>query len=431
MTIKELHELLLKSKGITKDSRQIEEGQIYLALKGETFDGNDYAFQSLEKGALYAIVDKKSDAGKSNDPRIIAVDNTLQTLWELARFHRRSFDIPVLGLTGTNGKTTTKEMIRTVLGTKYRVCATEGNLNNNIGVPLTLLGINEQTQIAVIEMGASHPGDINELVAIAEPDYGLITNVGKAHLLGFGSFEGVKKTKGELYDFIASKGRKTIFLNADNEHLCDMAGERNGLGTIKYGLKYQKVEILATSREQPFLGLVMDGVKIETKLVGSYNADNVLAAIAVGRFFGVALEDAAKAISSYEPSNNRSQMQKTESNTLIIDAYNANPTSMAASLDNFAAIQSDTKIALLGEMRELGAESENEHRKIFDTVQKMISCGTLSKAYFVGEEFGKITESFDTSDALKDFLFQHPIKNATVLIKGSRGNKMENVIPIL
>ena len=425
MTIKELHEIFLKCGSVSTDSRKISQGQLFIALKGENFDGNVYAIKALEDGAAYAVVNKDSEAALLGDERIIAVDDTLTALWELARYHRETLSIPVVGLTGTNGKTTTKELIKAVLSAKYKVSATSGNLNNNIGVPLTVLGIGDDAEIAIVEMGASHPGDIEELVRIAEPDYGLITNVGKAHLLGFGSFEGVMKTKGELYDFIASKGKKKIFLNADNEHLVEMAAQRTGLETVPY----RKAEILPTSA---FLRMNVGGIEINTHLVGNYNADNVLAAICVGEFFGVSLEDAAKAIEGYIPSNKRSQMQKTSRNTLIIDAYNANPTSMAASLDNFAAITASDKVALLGDMRELGEESENEHAKIVKKVQGMLSEGTLSRVYYVGEEFSKVTQNcFSSSENLRKHLEINPLENCTILIKGSRGIQMENVIPAL
>ena len=435
---------------VTTDSRTLRGGEMFFALKGENFDGNEYALKALEAGAAYAVVNKDSSAGAIDDPRLIKVEDTLKTLQELARWHRSMTivdgkPLTVIALTGTNGKTTTKELIREVLSVKYRVTATEGNLNNSIGVPLTLLKINSETQLAVVEMGASHPGDIKELVDIALPNYGLITNVGKAHLLGFGSFDGVKATKGELYDYLRRTADKA-FINVDNPHLCQMASERNMQHDtersysllLPYGLDYQGAEVLASDAEHPFLRIRLDGTVIETNLVGSYNADNVMAAIAVGKQFGVSFEEAVAAISAYVPANKRSQMTKTERNTLIVDAYNANPTSMAAALDNFSNVSTEQKVALLGDMLELGSESLSEH---VTAIRSACSRG-LSMICFVGKEFQAASAEvpadmlvnarfFATSDELATFLGENPLSGAVVLIKGSRGTRMENVIPVL
>ena len=435
---------------VTTDSRTLRGGEMFFALKGENFDGNEYALKALEAGAAYAVVNKDSSAGAIDDPRLIKVEDTLKTLQELARWHRSMTivdgkPLTVIALTGTNGKTTTKELIREVLSVKYRVTATEGNLNNSIGVPLTLLKINSETQLAVVEMGASHPGDIKELVDIALPNYGLITNVGKAHLLGFGSFDGVKATKGELYDYLRRTADRA-FINVDNPHLCQMASERNMQHDtersysllLPYGLDYQGAEVLASDAEHPFLRIRLDGTVIETNLVGSYNADNVMAAIAVGKQFGVSFEEAVAAISAYVPANKRSQMTKTERNTLIVDAYNANPTSMAAALDNFSNVSAEQKVALLGDMLELGSESLSEH---VTAIRSACSRG-LSMICFVGKEFQAASAEvpadmlanarfFATSDELAAFLGENPLSGAVVLIKGSRGTRMENVIPVL
>ena len=435
---------------VTTDSRTLKGGEMFFALKGENFDGNEYALKALEAGATYAVVNKDSVAGAADDARLIKVDDTLKTLQELARWHRSMTivdgkPLTVIALTGTNGKTTTKELIREVLSVKYNVTATEGNLNNSIGVPLTLLKINADTQLAVVEMGASHPGDIKELVDIALPNYGLITNVGKAHLLGFGSFEGVMNTKGELYDYLRRTSDK-VFINADNQYLCKMASDRNLQNDperpysllIPYGLEYQGAEVLASDADHPFLRISLDGVVIETNLVGSYNADNVMAAIAVGKQFGVSFEEAVAAISAYVPSNKRSQMTKTERNTLIVDAYNANPTSMAAALENFSNVSAVSKVALLGDMLELGEESMSEHVAV---IRSACSRG-LSMVCFVGKEFQKASSEmradqlenarfFMTSDELAAWLSENPLSDAVVLIKGSRGTRMENVIPSL
>ena len=435
---------------VTTDSRTLRGGEMFFALKGENFDGNEYALKALEAGAAYAVVNKDSSAGAIDDPRLIKVEDTLKTLQELARWHRSMTivdgkPLTVIALTGTNGKTTTKELIREVLSVKYRVTATEGNLNNSIGVPLTLLKINSETQLAVVEMGASHPGDIKELVDIALPNYGLITNVGKAHLLGFGSFDGVKATKGELYDYLRRTADRA-FINVDNPHLCQMASERNMQHDtersysllLPYGLDYQGAEVLASDAEHPFLRIRLDGTVIETNLVGSYNADNVMAAIAVGKQFGVSFEEAVAAISAYVPANKRSQMTKTERNTLIVDAYNANPTSMAAALENFSNVSAEQKVALLGDMLELGSESLSEH---VTAIRSACSRG-LSMICFVGKEFQAASAEvpadmlvnarfFATSDELAAFLGENPLSGAVVLIKGSRGTRMENVIPVL
>jgi len=432
---------------VTTDTRTLKGGEMFFALKGENFDGNEYALKALELGARYAVVNKSAAVAASDDPRLVKVDDTLKTLQDLARWHRSMTfvdgkPLTVIALTGTNGKTTTKELIREVLSVKYRVTATEGNLNNSIGVPLTLLRINSETQLAVVEMGASHPGDIKELVEIALPNYGLITNVGKAHLLGFGSFEGVKKTKGELYDYLRRTADK-VFINVDNPHLCQMASERNLQSDperpysllLPYGLDYQGGVVLFSDEKHPFLRILCGGVLINTNLVGSYNADNVMAAIAVGVHFGVSFEDAVKAIEAYVPSNNRSQMTKTENNTLIVDAYNANPTSMAAALENFSNVSAKCRIAMLGDMLELGEDSAAEHKAVVESALSRTFC----KVFFVGKEFGAVSSVadgssamfFNTSDELAEYLRANPVKDATVLIKGSRGTRMEKVIPVL
>ncbi len=437
---------------VTTDTRNLKGGEMFFALKGENFDGNEYAVKALELGAAFAVVNADSAAVASvEDDRLIKVDDTLKTLQELARWHRsmtivNGKPLTVLALTGTNGKTTTKELIREVLSVKYRVTATEGNLNNNIGVPLTLLKIDSSTELAVVEMGASHPGDIKELVDIALPNYGLITNVGKAHLLGFGSFEGVMNTKGELYDYLRRTSDK-VFVNVDNPYLCKMASDR-GLHNdperpdslvIPYGVGYSGSSVLPSDNEHPYLRVALghlDGAVVNTNLVGAYNADNVMAALAVGEYFGVAVEDGMKAVEAYVPSNNRSQLTKTERNTLIVDAYNANPSSMAVALNNLSAVVSDCKVALLGNMLELGDDSVSLHNEVIDKALAL----NLSLVCLVGGEFAKCRPAypasdtlryFETSDELAAWLAANPLSGATVLIKGSRGSKMETVIEVL
>lgn len=454
MNIMDIYSRFKECGCVTTDSRTLKGGEMFFALKGENFDGNEYALKALEAGAAYAVVNSDSAVAAVDDCRLIKVEDTLKTLQELARWHRSMTfvdgkPLTVVALTGTNGKTTTKELIREVLSVKYHVTATEGNLNNSIGVPLTLLKINSETQIAVVEMGASHPGDIKELVDIALPNYGLITNVGKAHLLGFGSFEGVMKTKGELYDYLRRTSDK-VFLNVDNPYLCDMASERNLQSdperpyslVIPYGLSYQNVEVLPSSPEYPYLRLsfMNDGSDVpyvlETNLVGTYNADNVMAALAVGKQFGVSFEEAAGAIAGYVPSNNRSQMVRTGRNTLVVDAYNANPTSMEAALKNFSNIKADRKYAMLGDMLELGDDSLNLHLSVLE----QCAASGFERVFLVGKEFGDALRErgddagflwFRDSSSLAEWCASGEIQDAVVLIKGSRGTRMEKVIPSL
>ena len=452
MEINELYRIFRDSTGIATDSRKIAGGELFFALKGENFDGNAFALKALENGAGYAVVEKGSAAdtgraalGPGLSSRLIPVDDTLATLQALARWHRSMTfvdgkPITVIGLTGTNGKTTTKELIKAVLSVRYNVTATEGNLNNSIGVPLSLLKIDSRSEIAIIEMGASHPGDIKELVSVCLPNYGLITNVGKAHLLGFGSFEGVKKAKGELYDYIQRTADK-VFIDADNRELCKMAEERPDLQLIPYGVECEGATMLPSDAVHPYLRLRLhDGTVVNTALVGSYNAANVMAALAVGRHFGVPQDKAVEAIAGYVPSNSRSQLVKAGGNTLIIDAYNANPSSMEAALENFRMIDAEKKALMLGDMLELGADSSAEHEK---TVMKALSCGA-DKVYLAGEEFMKAASSiaipaschadvktFKTSAELADSLEEEPLDGYAILIKGSRGTRMENVMKVL
>lgn len=413
---------------VTTDSRAIAGGEIFFALKGENFDGNLYAIKALEAGAAWAVVNE--DAELPEDSRLIRVPDPFTSLKYLATEHRCNLKIPVIGLTGTNGKTTTKNLIAAVLSKKYRVTATEGNLNNDIGVPLSLLKITEETEIAVIEMGANHPDDIAKLVKVSQPDYGLITNVGKAHLLGFGSFEGVKAAKGELYKWLGMHPGSLIFLNADDPDLKEMA-KPQPCHFFEYGIKYQSAEIFPSSSAEPFLRMKIGDDIVHTHLVGAYNANNVLAALAVGEYFGVGRQDAIEAVAEFIPANNRSQMEKRGDNTLIVDAYNANPSSMAAALDNFSNVKFHSKVALLGDMRELGDDSVAEHIKVIEKIESM-----GIEAYFVGEEFKKALEIhpakigglFGSSTELRDYLLENPLHNSVILVKGSRGIRMEESI---
>ena len=440
ISVEELYTLYKKCTGITTDSRTIKEGVMFFALRGEKFDGNDFALDALKAGAKYAIVDRFLLEGTSwRNRKCIVVENSLDMLQKLAAYHRRQFDIPVIGITGTNGKTTTKELVAAVLSKKYDLVATQANFNNQIGVPLTLFRIDEKTDLAVVEMGASAPGEIADLTKVVQPTCGLITTVGKAHLQGFGSFEGVKKAKGELYDILRQRGG-VVFYNADNPHLREMVSHRPGLCTRKYGVHEQSARILPATSEEPFLTLELphEGktVTIRTHLVGDYNADNVMAALSIGEAFEVPFLRAVRAIEDYVPSNSRSQLVKTAANTLIIDAYNANPSSMRAALDNFAGTGFPAKTLMLGDMLELGLDSGEEHRAILQRAQEV-----ASTVYLVGGEFGQAARDlqadparvlpFPDIEALKAYVQEHPLKDCTILIKGSNGNHMQKVVDVL
>jgi UDP-N-acetylmuramoyl-tripeptide--D-alanyl-D-alanine ligase len=426
MEIEELYNRFTECNGLTTDSRHCPEGSMFLALKGETFNGNAFAAQSLAQGCRYAVVDEPQYASPEN-PRIILVDNCLETLQKLANYHRRRLGTRMIGVTGTNGKTTTKELIATVLGEKFKVLYTQGNFNNHIGVPLTLLRLKPEHEMAVIEMGANHPGEIKTLVHIAEPDYGIITNVGKAHLQGFGSFEGVIRTKGELYDFLREKGNSTIFIQNENPYLNKIAA---GLTCVRYG---QTPGLDVTGKVvacSPFLRFswTAEGTshEVQTHLIGAYNLDNALAAVAIGRYFGVEDTKICHALSSYVPQNNRSQLVHTASNTLIVDAYNANPTSMMAALENFRQMEAAHKVAILGDMKELGEGSHEEHQKVVDFLKE---CG-FERVMLVGPEFGGTASSFEHYKDVKEveaLLAAHPLQGCCILVKGSNSMKLSEL----
>lgn len=439
MELSELYKLYQQHPLITTDSRDCPEGSIFFALKGESFDGNRFAKAALEKGCAYAVIDEREFAEEGNG-RLILVDNVLTTFKELAREHRRRFDIPVIGITGTNGKTTTKELIAAVLGEKYNVMYTRGNFNNDVGVPKTLFSLRPEHEIAVVEMGASHPGDIKALVDYVEPTCGLITNVGRAHLQGFGSFEGVKRTKGELYDFLESHNG-LLFLNESNPDLMEMAAQRDFGRIISYGRDEGgnvEGEVIDCS---PFLNfrwrqhlhtgqMPANAYEVETHLIGAYNLDNMLAAIAVGLHFGVSPAQINHALGHYIPSNNRSQLETTEHNRLIVDAYNANPSSMAAAIDNFKLMKAERKMAILGDMLELGAVSDEEHQK---TVDALAAAG-IKEVWLVGEEFGKTHTAFrkfKNVDEVKAAIAAHRPENYYILIKGSNGIHLSQLPELL
>ena len=428
MTISDLYELYLHNPKVTTDSRNCPFGSIFFALKGENFDGNQYASKALDSGCAYAVIDNPDYI---TGDRTILVDNVLKTLQQLAHRHRKALGTPVIGITGSNGKTTTKELLAAVLSTKYNLLYTEGNLNNHIGVPLTLLRLNHQHEMAIIEMGASHPGDIKELAEIAAPNYGIITNVGQAHLEGFGSFEGVIKTKGELYDYIRqTKGK--IFIKKENEYLQPIA---KGIEQISYGTDESSFASGKVASCSPFL--IFDWKQqgkihtVETHLIGSYNLDNVLVAVAIGRYFKIPAERISRAIASYEPNNNRSQFKETEHNQLIIDAYNANPSSMQAAIDNFAAMQVDTpKAVILGDMRELGETSDALHAEIV----KQIEQAGFDKVYLCGEHFSSTGTSFMHFPNIEELMSErtkNPLEGYHILIKGSRGMTLEKTLSLL
>ncbi len=431
MTVQQFYPIYLQYPEICIDSRKAGPNSIFFAIKGERFDGNDFVQMALENGCNWAIIDNPSFYQKG---KTVLVEDALTFLQNLAAFHRDQLDIPVLGLTGTNGKTTTKELIATVLAEQYDVVATKGNLNNHIGVPLTILRANKQTQILLVEMGANHQGEIKFLAAISKPTHGLITNIGRAHLEGFGSFEGVINAKKELYDYlIACSG--IIFVNQQDELLISLLDQYS---YIPYGNE---------SRQTPHVKLIPDfmlgfslsiegkderqQLDVKTKLVGSYNLSNALAALSVGNYFGVEWEDGAAAISQYVPEMNRSEFRKTEMNSLILDAYNANPSSMQEVIRNFDSLEMSNKLAILGDMRELGKYAAQFHIEILNLlIQKELDF------ILIGEEFSKLVaestfKSFQTVEECIEELKKHPIEGKNILLKGSRGIQLEKLIPYL
>lgn len=422
-----LFQLFYQTSGISTDTRKIKEDSLYIALKGGNFDGNTFAEKAIELGAKYSIVDNREYA---NNATVFYVENALHFLQNLANFHRKKFNIPIIGITGSNGKTTSKELINAVLTQKYNVLCTTGNLNNHIGVPLTLLNLTEEHEIAIIEMGANKPKDIEELCFIAEPNYGIITNVGKAHLQGFLSFEGVIETKCELYSFIKNKQGK-IVINGNDEILNNKANSFQ-LEKIIYGTDNENLITGELIELNPFVEFQWKSTdycspKIQTNLVGKYNFLNFLAAITFGTIFKVENEKINAAISNYEPTNNRSQVQKTAKNTLIIDCYNANPSSMLVALESFKEIQYPNKMAILGDMFELGLESDFEHKKIIDY------CNENEIQFLtVGSHFQKINATgFKNTQEVIEFLKSADYTNHLLLLKGSRGIALEKVIDFL
>lgn len=443
MNATDLYSIYLRHPQVTTDSRSLpatapQDGSdcgIFLALKGASFDGNKFAAMALERGCSYAIIDEKEYMVEGDD-RYILVDDALLAFKQLAREHRRHFNIPVIGITGTNGKTTTKELLSAVLAKRYHVMHTEGNFNNDVGVPKTLLRLKAGDEIAVVEMGASHPGDIQQLVEYVEPTQGLITNVGRAHLQGFGSFEGVMRTKGELYDWLKAHNAE-VFVNEANPHLTKMMEDRQMSRVLSYGQSDEANRYQVTGRVvacNPYVKLQWEYVpegateslqyEVETQLVGTYNADNLLAAIAVGIHNGVAPELINEALANYRPTNDRSELERTADNLLIVDAYNANPSSMAAALDNFSRVTvAEPKMAILGDMRELGEASDEEHQRVVDTLEKL----HLTDVWLVGDEFAKTHTTFrkfHNIDEVKAAIAQDKPRGKCILVKGSNGIKL-------
>ncbi|SFS71846.1 UDP-N-acetylmuramoyl-tripeptide--D-alanyl-D-alanine ligase [Lutibacter maritimus] len=416
MKIDQLYKLFEESYLIDTDTRKIREGSLFFALKGENFNGNSFAISALENGAKFAIIDELK---YHTHPNTILVPNVLETLQSLANFHRKKLNIPIIALTGSNGKTTSKELINAVLSKKYKTTATVGNLNNHIGVPLTLLSITSTTDIGIIEMGANHLKEIETLCKIAEPNFGYITNFGKAHLEGFGSVEGVIKAKSELYDFLRENDG-IAFVNYDDPIQIIQSEKIN---SIKFNN-----EIIQFIEANPFVKVLFKNTEIESNLIGKYNFNNIAAAISIGNYFNVSLNKIKEGIENYTPSNNRSQIIERGTNKIILDAYNANPSSMSAALENFNQLKASKKVVFLGDMFELGSESLIEHQKIAD----LVSSYNFNEVYLIGKAFSTTSAKnafiYDSFEAFKTSTLTLNISHATILIKGSRGMALERIL---
>ena len=424
MTIAQLYPLFLKFPDVCTDTRKITENCIFFALKGDNFNGNKYADEAIEKGAAYAVVDEQEYVSQD---KIILVEDVLACLQDLATYHRKKCPAKVIALTGSNGKTTTKELIHAVLVKKYRTVATKGNLNNHIGVPLTLLSIAQDTAFAVVEMGANHQKEIEFLCQIAQPDFGYITNFGKAHLEGFGSEEGVIIGKSELYEYLIAH-HKPIFLNADDAiQMKKLGAYVNKYGFTTHNKQFYQIEFLGAL---PWVHIKVEDFRIQTQLIGSYNFTNCCAAILMGKYFNVSLSDIKEALEHYRPKNNRSQILQKNGHYIILDAYNANPTSMEAALVNFSTMEGTNKVAFLGDMFELGSSAMSEHMK----VAKLAADMRFDQTFLIGENFCKTDTPlphFNNVNALATFLEQNPLQDSTILIKGSRGMALEQILNLL
>ena len=425
MKIYDIYQIFKQYPNIVTDSREVVRDSIFVALKGDTFDGNKFAVPALEQGAAYAIADDKSLAA---NPKIIVVDNALETLQNLAACHRNELGLPVLAITGSNGKTTTKELVHRVIAKKYNAAVTQGNLNNHIGVPKTLLKMTPDNNFAIVEMGTNHFGEITTLCKIANPDFALINNIGKAHLEFFGDINGVAKAKGEMFEFLSAKNGK-VFVNTDIDIIFQLAQKHiKTENIVQYNQQKYGVKILPNDDDNPFLRFTFDNINVNTNLIGKYNIENALAAVAIGKYFGIADTDIANAIETYAPENNRSQQIKTERNILYMDAYNANPTSMQASLKHFISSNAKNKMLILGDMRELGESSENEH----DNIVKIITEAEIKNVLLVGECFTKAASDtaflcFADVDECIKYINSRNIESQTILIKGSHGIHLEKI----
>ena len=434
MLIDQLYQIYKEFPKVCTDTRQISKDCLFFALKGDNFNGNSFADQALEAGAKYVVIDDPEFY--KEDPAYILVEDVLSSLQDLARFHRKHLKMPFIGITGTNGKTTSKELLNSVLSQKYHTYATKGNLNNHIGVPLTILSLTEDIEIAIVEMGANHVHEIEFLCGISNPTHGFITNVGKAHLEGFGSFEGVMQAKGELYDYL-NDNQGQIYIQGDNEYLLQMAADRNLKDVIYYGFTEKNQIQGGLVVADPFLTIFWknkddaERQEVKTNLTGAYNIENMLAAVALGKTFGLSIEEINAGLGNYVPQNNRSQISKTERNTIIADYYNANASSMAAALGNLDVIQADRKVAILGDMFEMGDQSEVEHRKVIEKAKSL----KLDRLIFVGKAFYAQRDDqasyFESTDALKEDLLENPLDDFLILLKASRGMAFEKLMEVL
>lgn len=425
MDIAFLYESFLEHRSVCTDTRKVKQGDLFFALKGPNFNGNTYAETALDLGASFAIVD---EADVVKDDRYILVEDVLRSLQQLANHHRRTLGMPILAITGSNGKTTTKELVNAVMRKKYKTYATEGNLNNHIGIPLTLLAMDESIEFGIVEMGANHQREIASYCEIVEPNYGLINNVGKAHLEGFGGFEGVKIGKGELYQYLFDTNG-LAFIHSKNEDLMEMSPFES---PILYGRNsdYYNAKFL---KSDPFVALVAGNEElVETKLIGDYNFDNILAALCIGKYFGVPSIAANQAIEEYDPTNNRSQIVKTDKNELILDSYNANPTSMRAAIENFASMQKENKVLILGDMYELGAESEQEHATIGILLNVLTDCKKILIGEHMKAAYGECGDAiyFEHKNQAVAYFQANAIIGSTILLKGSRGMGLESLAPL-
>jgi UDP-N-acetylmuramoyl-tripeptide--D-alanyl-D-alanine ligase len=424
MNIQEIHNLFLQCKSVSIDTRKIEKDSIFFAIKGENFDANTFARQALDLGALYVIIDNESYL---IDDRTILVQNSLEALQELSKFHRAYLKLPIIALTGSNGKTTTKELINVVLSKKFNTKATLGNLNNHIGVPLTLLSFTKETQIGIVEMGANHKKEIEFLCEIAQPDYGYITNFGKAHLEGFGGVEGVIEGKSEMYHYLA-KNNKIVFVNLEDPIQVEKS---KSIQSFTFGIEKDQADLKINNIEaNPFVSIKYDDFNVKSNLIGLYNANNINAAVAIGTYFKVDEKEIKSAIEGYVPDNNRSQLLKKGTNQIILDAYNANPSSMSVAIANFVQLDNPNKIMVLGDMFELGNESQHEHKIIIDLVANQTEsvCYLIGKAFYENRILKENIQFFETFDSFAEYLKTANFNENTILIKGSRGMALERTL---